>query len=81
MTIRRFVLWLTGRDLLEPKERLQPGTYRIPQYATLRITPITLWEMTIGGQWNSITFGHAVGPNVIHRLLQRVVLGIHWRMK
>jgi len=76
MSTRRFVLWLTGRDLLAPPRHIQLG-----QFMSMSTQMPINWEMTLGGQWNSITFNYAVGPNVIHRLLQRVVLGIHWRMK
>ena len=74
--VRRVVLWLTGRDLLAP-----PRVVQLRQYISIAAPMPGLWEMTLAGSWNPVVWSHAIGPNVIHRLLQRVVLGIHWRMK
>ena len=75
MSTRRFVLWLTGRDLLAPPRHIQLG-----QFMSMS-TPMPMnWEMTLGGPMG-LTIHTPSGPNVIHRLLQRVILGIHWRMK
>jgi hypothetical protein len=70
MTTRRFVLWLTGRDLLAPPRNIQLG-----EFMSMSTPMPDLWQMTLAGKWNSLGFNHAVGPNVIHRLLQRVMLG------
>ena len=71
MSMRRFVLWLTGRDLLKPVLKNTPNVLLVGNGFEVN------WVMVIG----TLTVHLRSGPNALHRLLQRVVLGIHWRMK
>ena len=68
---RKAVLWLTGRDLLKPKEIINDGLFRFH-------TPTLLWRLTIG--FGALTIEGAAAPNAIHRLLQRIILGFKWEM-
>lgn len=63
MNMRRFVLWLTGRDQLA-KSRAPTRNFRLTV-----VSPE--WGITIEGP---------VGPNVMHRLAQRIVLGFKWEL-
>jgi hypothetical protein len=73
--LRRAVLWLTGRDLLEPPPP------RLPQgaYWTISGPPEMRWEMTLSADVY-IRLRVPTGPNVLHRMAQRLALGIRWRM-
>lgn len=72
---RRAVLWLTGRDLLEPPlPQLPQGVYW-----TISGPPTPRWEMTLSAD-AYLKFSLPTGPNVLHRLAQRFALGIRWRM-
>lgn len=73
--LRIAVLWVTGRDLLEPP------LPTLPQGMYWRISepPKPRWEMTLSAD-KYLKFGVPTGPNVLHRLAQRLVLGIRWRM-
>jgi len=42
-----------------------------------RLIPPNIWMWDLGA--DGITFHVPVAPNRIHRLMQRVVLGIRWR--
>lgn len=71
---RRFLLWLTGRDLLAPPPPTSiPGEIRIRYYP-----PAKFVMMPTGDEF--LQFHVPVAPNFIHRLLQRLILGIKWRM-
>lgn len=72
---RRTVLWATGRDLLEPPLPQLP----LGAYWTISGPPEPRWEMTLSGD-AYLRFSLPAGPNVLHRLMQRVVIGIRWRM-
>lgn len=37
------------------------------------------WEWCLNGEWNSIRFQAASAPCLIHRVMQRLLLGIVWR--
>ena len=72
--LRRAVLWITGRDLMEP-------TLLSPKWGDLMILgpPTSRWEMTLSAD-AYLKFMLPTGPNVLHRMMQRLVLGIRWRM-
>ena len=36
------------------------------------------WKWTLNGRWNEISFHCDHAPNFLHRVLQRLILGIHW---
>lgn len=73
--MRRLVLWLTGRDLLEPvlPELKPPASWRISW------TPEPRWEITFSED-SYLKFFLPTGPNVLHRMAQRFMLGIRWRI-
>lgn len=73
--MRRFVLWLTGRDLLVPE---LPQS--LPGIVSLWRPSAPLWEMRLAGGADGLIFTLPRGPNALHRAAQRLVLGIHWRM-
>lgn len=75
LSIRRAVLWITGRDLLEPTVPI------LPQGVFLTISgPLNpRWEMTLSAD-AYLKFSLPIGPNILHRIAQRFVLGIRWRM-
>lgn len=72
---RRTVLWATGRDLLEPSLPTQPQGV----FWTITGPPEPRWEMTLSAD-AYLKVSLPTGPNVFHRLTQRCVLGIRWRM-
>lgn len=74
-SLRRTVLWLTGRDLLEPP--LPP----LPQgvYYMLQGPPEARWVVAFTPD-GYMKFNLPEGPNVLHRIAQRVVFGIRWHM-
>ena len=69
--LRRAVLWITGRDWMEPSSR---GINR----QTLR-PPEARWEVTLSADAH-LKFHLPAGPNVLHRLAQRFAFGIRWRI-
>ena len=73
--MRKFLLWLTGRDVLPPPPAAPlPGEFfQIPPP-----TPVN-WELTFdsGGRFRINLPG---APNAIHRLAQRCLLGFRWKM-
>ena len=75
MNIRNLVLWVTGRDLLKLSLPPPPnGVYFIAQ-------PEERWEMMFAPPSTvCLRFCLPIGPNVLHRLAQRVIFGIRWRM-
>ena len=73
--LRRAVLWVTGRDLLEPQLPTLPQNV----YWTISGPPTPRWEMTLSAD-AYLKFSLPTGPNIMHRLAQRLVLGIRWRM-
>lgn len=76
MNKRNLMLWLTGRDMLVPKPTP-------PVSGCLASNSFTVlerrWEMTLVKN-SDLHFYVATGPNFIHRAMQKLVLGIHWRM-
>lgn len=73
--LRRAVLWITGRDLLEPPLTVLPqGVCRTISWPTE-----PRWEMTLSAD-AYLKFSLPTGPNVLHRMAQRFALGIRWRM-
>ena len=36
------------------------------------------WKWTLNGRWQEVTFYCDHAPNLLHRVLQRAILGIHW---
>ena len=70
--LRRAVLWITGRDWMEPSLPL------LPQVITLR-PPEARWEVTLSADAH-LKFHLPAGPNVLHRLAQRFAFGIRWRI-
>lgn len=72
MTLRRAVLWITGRDLLKPKP--EPlGNWRLSTFDEN-------WSLSFSGGGNFLIIMESA-PNFIHRAIQRVFLGFRWRMK
>ena len=70
VTARRFVLWLTGRDFMAPLIGKNSLAF-----------PSANFRVTIGGnaRWGLVVEA-PVAPNVLHRLMQRIVLGFKWEM-
>ena len=74
ITLRRTVLWLSGRDLFAPCiPKLPAGAFRISG------PPDPLWAMTLSKDGH-MKFMLPAAPNVLHRMTQGFVLGIRWRM-
>lgn len=71
--MRRVIIWVTGRDLLAPKSR-QVGGVR------LTVTKGLIFEYAPTGDWFSLTLGISAGPNILHRVMQRLVIGVKYRM-
>lgn len=69
--MRRFILWLSGRDLLAPP---------LPPSPPFVITgwPAPLWEWTFDGGYFKAKTPQA--PNALNRAMQRLVLGIRWTL-
>lgn len=49
-----------------------------PVLATLYV-PKYEWQWCLNGEWNSVVFNVVSAPNPFNRLMQRLILGIHWR--
>lgn len=78
--LRRAVLWATGRDLMDPSLPVLPPQFEDTLgYWKISGPPEPLWEMTLSADAH-LKFSLPEGPNVLHRLAQRLVLGIRWRM-
>ena len=69
---RHEYVWPTVNDLHSPK---QEGGW------TIKAPPRPNWEWCLGGDWHACTFQlyYRTPPNWFHRLMQRWLLGIHWR--
>lgn len=72
--VPRAVLWLTGRDLLKPEPELLNGV----QWRSVG-PPEPKWELTFSADAYLKLFLPS-GPNVMHRVMQRITLGFRWRM-
>ena len=72
--MKRFLIWLTGRDLFYRKPKSEPGV------VTFTGNPPTLFEYTPVGDWFAITLRISAAPNVFHRAMQRILLGMKYRM-
>jgi len=59
------------RDALrEEVSRLISATLYVPKYQ---------WQWCLNGEWNSVVFNVVSAPNAFNRLMQKWILGIHWR--
>lgn len=71
--LNTFIIWLTGKNLFIPKSSKTGGM-------VLNVIKPVIFEYTPCGDWYSMT-AHVTGaPNIIHRLLQRFILGVKYRM-
>ena len=66
--LRVIVLWLTGCDLLAPEVKPRPGAFVMP--------PAAMWKVDIAH--GAMVINTPNGPNALHRLAQRIVLGFKW---
>ena len=73
--LRRAVLWVTGRDLLKSPLPVLPHPYAWK----ISGLPEPNWVLMFSSD-NGLKIHLATGPNVLHRLMQRFMLGIRWRM-
>lgn len=72
--VRKLAIWLTGRDLLESTTpMLQIGSI------VIYTPPEPRWELRFAKGANFVVV-QSVGPNVLHRAIQKVVLGVSWHM-
>jgi len=49
-----------------------------PVLATLYV-PKYEWQWSLTDKWDSVVFNSVSAPNAFNRLMQRLILGIHWR--
>lgn len=79
--LRRMVLWVTGRDLLEPKPNLPKGFFDTHYEAsfTLSSVPTPRWDVRFSADAHLHIYLQT-GPNVVHRWAQRFAFGIRWHM-
>ena len=73
MTSRKFVLWVTGRDLLAPELPKEKDFNAIG-------LPAAQWELRFM-PGNGLVFNLPQAPNCVFRLTQFLILGFRWRMK
>jgi hypothetical protein len=77
--IGEFFLWLLGRELPYPKppKPMEPvsvrGGYVFATYRT------SLWVCALTGDYYAFSMHMPTAPNVIHRAMQRFVLGIKYK--
>lgn len=73
--VKNFLIWLTGKDY----------TYKPKPISIVNSCfPPPVWSYSFHkrkGITNFAEFYTSRGPNVIHRLMQRVCLGIYWARK
>lgn len=52
-----------------------------PHAWTIKQPPAANWQWCFGGDWFACTFSVPMktGPSWFHRLMQKWILGIHWR--
>ena len=73
--VGEFFIWLFGRPLPYGKV-VEKETFGLK----LVVAPPNYWEMAPTGDFY-LTFHIPYAPNVIHRLMQRIILGIKYRRK
>jgi len=62
-------LWLLGRPLTSIEPKTEPGAIQVIR------TPISLWKVEV---CDNVWVYRPYGPNVFHRLMQRLAFGVHW---
>ncbi len=74
---KRFLIWLTGKDYSWKFEPRNGSGIKLVNF------PPQIWSYCFHNPKgaNSVWFHVSRGPNVIHRLMQRICLGIHWERK
>ena len=63
-----FFLWLLGQPLVDPKKKPAHGEISFYQ-------PTNWWKLEITPTFQIHT---TTAPNVLHRAMQRVILGFRW---
>lgn len=76
----RFVTWVTGRKPGNKEKDLSVKLNAECTYKMRGYPPELTWLMAITGDFHSFTIGITVAPNVFHRAMQRLMLGIRYKM-
>ena len=72
---------MCGRqDTANYENRWQTMDYNIIDEGTVRIIDFEKpsWQWCLDGNW-SLVFSSYSAPNAFNRLMQKLILGIHWR--